>query len=384
MAEAGSIWIRLGLNTDDLRFGVDKAKYALTELRDETNSGTKEFAKWGTAIGATVAPVAAAGAVAYAAVQKYGAMANSISDLATTTGLSTRRIQELQRAAVLSNTDFSRVTTGVNRLTLAVGEAGDESSAAARAFSLLGVALDGRSMNDILQDTIVSLNGMSDGIARNEAAMAIFGKSWTELIPLMQTYVDKASEIQGVDYLTDQQLSDLQTAKSALDSLGQSAELAGAKIVAFFARLSEEGNKTEAKTTVLDRLLAGQSLEDALIPEPSESMGSSSTGSTVRNLNDPDVRRERYDKIYGSGSYDKKMGTVKGYASGGVVPGAKGEAQLAVVHGGERVIPNGSGGGVVIYQTNHYTTKALSSGEIKSLNKQAGRDLANQFNMAGG
>jgi len=382
MVEAGSIWIRLGLNTDDLRFGIDKTKYALTEFRDEVNQGTRDFAKWGAAGVAYAAPYAAAGAAAYAAVQKYGEMADSIRDLSTTTGLGTRRIQELQRAAVLSNTDFSRVTVGLNRLTLAVGEAGDKSSSAAKAFSRLGVAFDGRSMDDILQDTIVALNGMSDGVARNEAAMALFGKSWSELIPLMDTYISKSSEIQSVDYLTDQQLSDLETAKSALDSLGQSAELAGAKVVAFFARLSEEGNKTEAKTTVLDRLLAGQSIADALIPDSNELTSSSSSRSGVRNLGDASVRAERYDAIYGSGAYAKRTGT-PAMASGGIV--TKPTYALIGESGPEAVVPlKGSGGGAGgITQIITIPTVQQTPAAIKSIIKSASRDLANQINSRG-
>lgn len=349
MAEAGSIWIRLGLNTDDLRFGIDKAKYSLTELRDETNSSTREFARWGTAIGATAAPVLAAGAVAYAAVEKYGAMADSIRDLSTTTSLSTRRIQELQRAATLSNTEFSRVTVGLNRFTLAMGEARDETSAASRAFSKLGISTDGRSTDEVLDEVIRSLNGMTDATARNEIANEIFGKSWSELIPLMQTYIEKGDEIRSVDYLTDEQLQDLETAKSALDSLGQAAELAGAKVVAFFAKAYEAQTSLEygAKGTTLDRLLAGEGA-DAFFPGADDWTGAgsaSSSRSAARNLNDPAVRAERYDKIYGTGAYQKRMGGVT--------------------------------------QNNYYTTKSLSPSEIKDINKQNSRDLASQYNMSG-
>jgi len=42
-------------------------------------------------------------------------------------------------------------------------------------------------------------------------------------------------------------------------------------------------------------------------------------------------------------------GTIKGYATGGIVPGAIGQPQLAVVHGGETIIPaNESMGGVTV------------------------------------
>ena len=57
-----------------------------------------------------------------------------------------------------------------------------------------------------------------------------------------------------------------------------------------------------------------------------------------------------------------------GFATGGVVPGAAGQAQLAVVHGGERVIPvgrsvaGGAGGGVIINITGTFLSEDAAMG----------------------
>ena len=126
--DAGSIWIRLGLDPENLLFGLDKARYGLTEWRDQTNKNSMEMAKWGATIGATVAPVLAVGFAAYSTIEKFGGMAQEIKDLSYTTGLSTQKIQELQYAATLSGTQFPTVTMAVDNLTLAIAKAGDATS----------------------------------------------------------------------------------------------------------------------------------------------------------------------------------------------------------------------------------------------------------------
>lgn len=219
MVEGGSITFRLGLNTDDLLFGIDKAKYSMLEWRGETLKSAQEMTKWGAAIGATVAPVVAVGVAAYATIEKFGAMADEINDLAYTTGLSTTKIQELQYAAVLSGTQFASVTMGVNTLTLAMAKAKDTSSDAGKAFKSLGITTEGKTIDQIFEETTVSLVGMKDETARNEIAVTLYGRSWKEMLPFMQTYIDKAKEIKANPILSKQELADLEDAKISLDAL---------------------------------------------------------------------------------------------------------------------------------------------------------------------
>jgi len=229
--DVGGIRFLLKLDASGLKAGMDEAKASLMSWRTETLESTREMAKWGAAITATVAPYVAAGAAAYAAVEKYGAMADQIRDLSTTTGLSTEKIQQLKYAATLSTTEFSTVTTGVNTFTLAVAEAGDTTSAAGKAFAALGVSTDGRSFDQVWDDTAAALARMENETRRNEIASTLYGRSWREMVPYIETYVEKSDEIQRIDYLTEEQLKDLEDAKVALDSLGERWTLfAGGKV----------------------------------------------------------------------------------------------------------------------------------------------------------
>lgn len=64
---------------------------------------------------------------------------------------------------------------------------------------------------------------------------------------------------------------------------------------------------------------------------------------------------------------------IPGFASGGIVPGPVGAPQLAVVHGGERVIPNGGGGNSITINFNGVVTDPVAVGQeiARMLNRAA-------------
>lgn len=225
MADAGSIWISLRLKTDEFTQGIDKAKVKLTGWRDETNKGVQDLTKWGTALTATIGPVIAAGTAVYALQQKYGAMADQILDLSASTDVGVEKIQQMQRAAILSNTNFGSVELGLNRLSLSIEAAGDKSSGAAQAFAKMGIDPTGKSLDQVFEETATALMGMENTTDRNAAAMAIYGKQWSELIPYMETYIEKKKEIQSSPTFSKQELKDLEDAKVAWDDLGNSVTI---------------------------------------------------------------------------------------------------------------------------------------------------------------
>ncbi len=215
---------------------VGKMSGSLTQWRDNVNKSNAEMAKWAAAIGSTVAPAAAAVAIAVAEVNKFGNIADNINDLSYATGLSTRKIQELQYAAVLSNTEFSSVTGGIKLFTLAISEAKDESSAAARAFDALGVTTIGRSYDQIWEDTARAIANVEDETSRAALANTLYGRGWQEMVPYIRDYVQNAEKIKGIDYLTPEQLADLEKSKAELDALGYKFTIFEGQVVSFFAK----------------------------------------------------------------------------------------------------------------------------------------------------
>jgi len=88
------------------------------------------------------------------------------------------------------------------------------------------------------------------------------------------------------------------------------------------------------------------------------------------------------DKVAGIinwfGNIGGKVGRFLGFADGGVVPGPKGQAQLAVVHGGETIIPSGRGttGSLIININNPIVRQ---SSDIKMLANEVSRVLQRQM-----
>jgi hypothetical protein len=234
------LYVKLGIKMEEFQFGLDKAKYAAMQWRDETNKGSSEMLKWGSAITATIAPYTAAAAAGYAIIEQYGGMANSLKDLSYQTGISTDQIQRLQYAATLSGTNFNQVAFAVNQLTLTMAEAKDPASAAYKAFMGLGINPNGKTPEQVFDATAKALVGMKNETERNQIAMAIYGRSWKELLPFMETYIEKAKEIREHPLLTEKEIQDLSDAKAQIDGLASAAiTYAGKGIASVKAALDE-------------------------------------------------------------------------------------------------------------------------------------------------
>lgn len=188
-------------------------------------------------------------------IKQVGAAAQELEDFSYQTGLTTDKIQQLQYAAVLAGTSFGSVSTSINKLSLSMSEAEDSSSATAKAFRDLGVMTDGRSVDEVFDETAAALVRMDGVTRRNAIAMDLFGLSYREILPYLDTYVSKTDEIAEADYLTDEQIADLREAKIAIDKLGYSWTTATGKAVAYITNFQEAYNNSILKGMAVSNLL---------------------------------------------------------------------------------------------------------------------------------
>jgi len=189
MVEAGSIWIRLGLDPSELRFGLDKAKYGLLEWRGQVNENSMEMAKWGAAIAAEAAPAVALGAAIYDATTKAGAFGKAVKDNARDLGLTTDEYQQWSHAVTVSGGNNQAFTESVRMMTVRMKEALDPTSEIGKQFADLGVKVTDsngnmRNTNEVLLDTFTAINKLPEGFARNQAQMIIFGKGFSNISDL--------------------------------------------------------------------------------------------------------------------------------------------------------------------------------------------------------
>lgn len=187
--EAGSIWIRLGLDPSELRFGLDKAKYGMMEWRDQTNQNSMEMAKWGAAIAAEVAPVVAISAAIWDATTKAGAFGKAVKDNARDLGLTTDQYQQWSHVITAAGGSPQEMTESVRMMTVRMKEAVDPTSDIGKQFAALGIKVTDakgnmRSTNDVLLDTFAAINKLPEGFARNQAQMQIFGKGFSNISDL--------------------------------------------------------------------------------------------------------------------------------------------------------------------------------------------------------
>jgi hypothetical protein len=117
-------------------------------------------------------------------------MADEIGKLAQKTGVAVESFSKLSYAAKLSDVSNEQLATGLKKLSQNMTEAAAGTGQVQKYFQALGVSVtDGagklKSADTVMGELAGKFAGMEDGAAKTAAAMAIFGKSGADLIPLL-------------------------------------------------------------------------------------------------------------------------------------------------------------------------------------------------------
>lgn len=123
-----------------------------------------------------------------AAVYKTAESGDQLSGTAEKLGLTTDALQELSYTALLTDTSAESLATGLNFLAKNASEAAVKGGEAAAAFA--GIRLrnsDGsvRGVDELLGDVADKFTRLPDAASKIRLAMALFGRSGTELIPML-------------------------------------------------------------------------------------------------------------------------------------------------------------------------------------------------------
>ena len=137
---------------------------------------------------------------------KASSTADEIDKMSIRTGLSSQQLQELRFAASQTGVSFGAVESASTRMTgtLRTNE---------RAFEQLGVRtrdLNGnlRSADELFNETIRALATMENEMERNIAGQEIFGRGFTEMIPLIAAGADGIEELSARAHELGSVLSD--------------------------------------------------------------------------------------------------------------------------------------------------------------------------------
>lgn len=172
----------------------------------ETGISTAQIIKAGAALGAMkIAATAVVGAIkgigkaavsAGKAVWNLGVDSGQWADALITqsnqTGVDTETLQEWEYAARFVDTEVSTMTKGMTKLTKAYAKGTSSKKKSVKLSKGVVVSLRNengelKTQSEFYLDTIDALHNMTNTAQRNRAAQEIFGKSYTDMLPLINS-----------------------------------------------------------------------------------------------------------------------------------------------------------------------------------------------------
>lgn len=176
--------LKMSADSAELRSELDKASSRSKKFEKDVSSGFANVAKAAVAVGAAAA--AGLSVLAKNAINS----ADEIGKMAQKTGFSTEALSQLKHATDLAGISFESFTKGLGRSARIVKDAAGGLDSAKRPFEQLDIAIkntDGtlRSTEAVLGDVADRFSKMANGTAKAALAQEIFGRSGTELIPLL-------------------------------------------------------------------------------------------------------------------------------------------------------------------------------------------------------
>lgn len=167
-------------------FAVDgKLDKALTKIGNRL----KAFGSFATKAGALLTAAGAGAATGVLALAQAAADAGSaVDDMSQRTGVAVKFISEMRYATQMSGTSIEAFEKAVNAMSKALYGADEESKTAVKTLSNLGLSITGlKGMKPEQAFLAISdaLSKVEDPTRRSALAMKVFGKSGTELIPML-------------------------------------------------------------------------------------------------------------------------------------------------------------------------------------------------------
>jgi len=175
---AGSAFIELLVNDDKLVKGLQKAGKKLKAFGETISGWGKKFAGIGTAVAAPLVGFAKA----------FASGSKELQTMSQRTGVSVGALSELGYAAQLSGTDMETLEVGLKRMQKTLYQAATGSKTATDALAQLGLTVDDlRGLSPDQQFKLIAdkLAAIQSPAVRAALAMQIFGRSGTQLLPMM-------------------------------------------------------------------------------------------------------------------------------------------------------------------------------------------------------
>ena len=170
----------------------DEANKSIAKTDDKAGKLGQTFGKAakgvGTAATAIVGGATAIGTAMFGVAQSQAAAADEIDKLSERTGINREELQRWMHAAEQSGVSTSSFQTSVKKMSETLISAKNGSASAAASFEKLGLNLDEfgeMSLEEQFAAVVDVLSDMEEGAERNALGAEIFGKAYTDMIPML-------------------------------------------------------------------------------------------------------------------------------------------------------------------------------------------------------
>lgn len=151
---------------------------------------------------------------------KAGATADDLNTMAKVTGISTQELQKYKLSADLLDVSVETIAKSQTKMKKSMLSAQQGSQNMAEAFATLGVSITDsnghlRDQGAVFEESIKALGQMENETERDALAMQIFGKSATELNPLIEDNGETFKKVADVFKQNDLEIVDQETIDKA-------------------------------------------------------------------------------------------------------------------------------------------------------------------------
>lgn len=191
-ASLGALTVSLGLDAAEFVQGMTRSEYLarqnLDKIKGHADGVGRAFTKLAGLLGGGLS---IAGMIAFAK-QTIGATA-ALDDMAERTGASVEKLSALANVAAVGGHAIETLETGLIKLEKALGGTEEESKKATSALKAIGLdreALQKLDPADAMLTIAKRLSEYRDGLGKTSFALAVFGKTGAEQLPILKDMAD--------------------------------------------------------------------------------------------------------------------------------------------------------------------------------------------------